>query len=194
MQHFPSRKEAGSVSWWWTQPGWPAAGKDALELGPQDRQEELLQKSNILVFQLQHCQLSKHRSCCWNMNLPVKASPLFSTISQAEITRAIPLVYWQSGAFVTNPFSPNKMLSDLPPLPEKGKLWHYQVCVLQVWRQVLILISTKRILCVLVHFLVSKTDYKTVAEHMLMLFWCLDAHIWIGKSVWGLEAENAHPW
>lgn len=34
MYHFPSRQEADCVSWWWMQPGWPIAGKDALELWP----------------------------------------------------------------------------------------------------------------------------------------------------------------
>lgn len=32
MYHFPSRQEASCVSCWWTQPGWPIAGKDALEI------------------------------------------------------------------------------------------------------------------------------------------------------------------
>lgn len=32
------------------------------------------------------------------------------------------------------------------------------------------------------------------AEYILILFGVLNAYVWIGKPVWGLEAENTHPW
>lgn len=63
---------------------------------PQDRQEQFFQKSNVLVFQLQHFQLSNCHCCCCNLKLSVKASPLSVTISQADKTSAISSVYWQS--------------------------------------------------------------------------------------------------
>lgn len=156
---------------------------------PQDRHEQFVQKSNILIFQLPHFQFSNCQCCCWNVKLSVKVFPLFLTSSQAD---SILSVLAKSGTFLT-PFpqvrcwviltythvSKNQEIVTLsdPRAPALALSSHFGI--------------SKTITCLLVDFSISKTLF---VEHRLMLFWCFHAYVWIGKPVWALEAENTHPW
>lgn len=76
----------------------PEQGRMPWRSDPQDRHEQLVQKSNILTFLLPHFQFSNCRCCCWNMKLSVKAFPLLLTISQDDKSSAISS---KPGAFLT---------------------------------------------------------------------------------------------
>lgn len=142
MHYFPSRQEADCVSWWWTQPGLEGClGALTHRTGRNSffrNQMFWFSSCNIFSFQIVTAAAATW-SFRWKLLLYLW--PSHKLTKPVQYPQCIGKV-----RSISNPFSPNKMWSD-PPTPKKNrKLLHYQICVIQVWLWVLILLSAKRIL------------------------------------------------
>lgn len=163
----------------------PEQGRMPLSFDPQGTGEQIFQKSNTLVFQSQHFQLSN--CCCWKFeafsgkpSLLHFWSALFTSWQKWRNTFCL---LGKSGAFLsTFPQIKYFFFFFFLPTPQIiRKLFHYHIYVLQVWLWVLILTSTGKNFECFNLFHDFKDWLESIGERahfnavlMFRCFWCLD--------------------
>lgn len=120
MHHFPSRQDC--VSWRWTQPGWPVAGRDALELWPTRQAGRVFfQKSNIFGCPVATFSASKLLLLLLQLEASSESfSFIFDHLISWKKQGTILTLVAKSGVFLT-PFPQIRcwMILPSPPTPPK---------------------------------------------------------------------------